>query len=74
MKQLEEKRGSKPGENRRARMLVNGPGEASEADIGIAAGKGVAILYRKGEVIKRVREDEIVQTILEEVEKFQPDA
>ncbi len=54
--------------------VVNGPGEASEADIGIAAGKGVAILYRKGEVIKRVREDEIVATILEEVEKFQPKA
>ena len=44
--------------------VVYGPGEASEADIGIAAGKGVAILYRKGEVIKRVREDEIVPTIL----------
>jgi (E)-4-hydroxy-3-methylbut-2-enyl-diphosphate synthase len=54
--------------------VVNGPGEASEADIGIAAGKGVAILYRKGEVIKRVREDEIVATILEEVEKFQPES
>ncbi|MBI1807451.1 MAG: flavodoxin-dependent (E)-4-hydroxy-3-methylbut-2-enyl-diphosphate synthase [Ignavibacteria bacterium] len=52
--------------------VVNGPGEASEADIGIAAGKGVAILYRKGEVVKRVKEEEIVQTILEEVEKFQP--
>jgi (E)-4-hydroxy-3-methylbut-2-enyl-diphosphate synthase len=50
--------------------VVNGPGEASEADIGIAAGKGVAILYRKGEVVKKVREDEIVSTILEEVEKF----
>ncbi|MBS4027768.1 MAG: flavodoxin-dependent (E)-4-hydroxy-3-methylbut-2-enyl-diphosphate synthase [Ignavibacteriales bacterium] len=53
--------------------VVNGPGEASEADIGIAAGKGVAILYRKGEVIKKVREDEIVSTILEEVEKFVPE-
>jgi len=52
--------------------VVNGPGEASEADIGIAAGKGVAILYRKGEVVKRVKESEIVATILEEVEKFQP--
>jgi (E)-4-hydroxy-3-methylbut-2-enyl-diphosphate synthase len=52
--------------------VVNGPGEASEADIGIAAGKGVAILYRKGEVIKRVKESEIVATIVEEVEKFQP--
>ncbi len=52
--------------------VVNGPGEASEADIGIAAGKGVAILYRKGEVVKKVKEEEIVSTILEEVEKFEP--
>jgi len=52
--------------------VVNGPGEASEADIGIAAGKGVAILYRKGEVVRRVKESEIVATIVEEVEKFQP--
>ena len=52
--------------------VVNGPGEASSADIGIAAGKGVGILYRKGEMIKRVKESEIVATILEEVEKFQP--
>jgi (E)-4-hydroxy-3-methylbut-2-enyl-diphosphate synthase len=52
--------------------VVNGPGEASAADIGIAAGKGVGILYRKGEMIKRVKESEIVSTILEEVEKFQP--
>jgi (E)-4-hydroxy-3-methylbut-2-enyl-diphosphate synthase len=52
--------------------VVNGPGEASAADIGIAAGKGVGILYRKGEMIKRVKESEIVATILEEFEKFQP--
>ncbi len=52
--------------------VVNGPGEASEADIGIAAGKGVGILYRKGVMIKRIREDEIVATLLEEVENFQP--
>jgi (E)-4-hydroxy-3-methylbut-2-enyl-diphosphate synthase len=52
--------------------VVNGPGEASAADIGIAAGKGVGILYRKGEMIKRVKESEIVSTILEEVAKFQP--
>ena len=52
--------------------VVNGPGEASEADIGIAAGKGVAILYRKGEVVKRVKEEDIVRTVLEEVERFQP--
>lgn len=50
--------------------VVNGPGEASAADIGIAAGKGVGILYRKGQMIKRIKENEIVSTILEEVEKF----
>ncbi len=53
--------------------VVNGPGDASSADIGIAAGKGVGILYRKGQMIKRVKEEEIVSTILEEVEKFQPE-
>lgn len=74
MKQLEEKLEGvkKPVKIAVLGCVVNGPGEASEADIGIAAGKGVAILYRKGEIVKRVREEEIVQTILEEVEKFQP--
>jgi (E)-4-hydroxy-3-methylbut-2-enyl-diphosphate synthase len=50
--------------------VVNGPGEASAADIGIAAGKGVGILYRKGEMIKRVKEEEIVTAIIQEVERF----
>jgi (E)-4-hydroxy-3-methylbut-2-enyl-diphosphate synthase len=53
--------------------VVNGPGEASEADIGIAAGKGVGILYRKGEVVRKVKESEIVDVIVEEVYKFQPE-
>ncbi len=53
--------------------VVNGPGEASEADIGIAAGKGVALLYRKGELVKRVKEEEIVRTVLDEVDRFQPE-
>jgi len=52
--------------------VVNGPGEASEADIGIAAGKGVAILYRKGQMIKKIQESEIVDTVVDEVLKFQP--
>lgn len=52
--------------------VVNGPGEASEADIGIAAGKGVGILYRKGEMIRKVKEAEIVDVIVEEVRNFQP--
>ncbi len=53
--------------------VVNGPGEASSADIGIAAGKGVGLLYRKGKMIRRIKEEEIVSTILDEVEKFQPE-
>ncbi|MGA9115680.1 MAG: flavodoxin-dependent (E)-4-hydroxy-3-methylbut-2-enyl-diphosphate synthase [Bacteroidota bacterium] len=53
--------------------VVNGPGEASEADIGIAAGKGVGILYRKGEVVRRVPESGIVDAIVEEVLNFQPE-
>jgi (E)-4-hydroxy-3-methylbut-2-enyl-diphosphate synthase len=75
MKQLEEKLEGvkKPVKIAVLGCVVNGPGEASEADIGIAAGKGVAILYRKGEVIKRVKEEEIVDTILEEVRNFQPE-
>jgi (E)-4-hydroxy-3-methylbut-2-enyl-diphosphate synthase len=53
--------------------VVNGPGEASEADIGIAAGKGVAILYRKGEVVRRIKEEEIVSALLEEIHNFVPE-
>lgn len=75
MAQLEEKLAGvkKPVKIAVLGCVVNGPGEASEADIGIAAGKGVAILYRKGEVVKRVKEEDIVNTVLEEVEKFQPE-
>lgn len=74
MKELEEKLSGikKPIKIAVLGCVVNGPGEASEADIGIAAGKGVAILYRKGEVVKKVKEEDIVSTILEEVQKFQP--
>ncbi len=54
--------------------VVNGPGEASEADIGIAAGKGVAILYRKGEVVRKIKEEEIVDVLLEEIRNFQPES
>ncbi len=53
--------------------VVNGPGEASEADIGIAAGKGVAILYRKGEMIRKIKEEEIVDVLLEEIRNFEPE-
>jgi len=47
--------------------VVNGPGEAREADIGIAAGKGVAMLYKKGETYKKIKEEDIVSEIYNEV-------
>lgn len=74
VKQLEDKLAGekKPVKIAVLGCIVNGPGEASEADIGIAAGKGVAILYRKGEMIKKLKEEEIVDTILDEVKNFQP--
>lgn len=50
--------------------VVNGPGEARKADIGIAGGKGIGILFKKGKVIKKVRERELADTIVKEVEKL----
>ena len=47
---------------------VNGPGEARGADVGIAAGKGVALLFRKGKVLRKVKEAEMVGALLEEAE------
>jgi len=48
--------------------IVNGPGEAREADVGIAAGKGVALLFRKGEVIGKVKGEQIVEALIREAE------
>jgi (E)-4-hydroxy-3-methylbut-2-enyl-diphosphate synthase len=45
---------------------VNGPGEAREADVGVAAGKGAALLFRKGKVLRRVKEGEMVAALVEE--------
>lgn len=50
--------------------VVNGPGEAREADIGIAGGKGVGLLFRKGEILRKVPENELVTALMEEIEKF----
>ena len=49
---------------------VNGPGEAREADIGIAGGDGTALLFRKGEIIKKVPQDRIVEELMAEIEKL----
>ena len=50
--------------------IVNGPGEAREADIGVAGGDGCGILFKKGEIIRKVPEEEIIPALLEEVEKL----
>jgi len=47
--------------------VVNGPGEAREADIGVAGGRGVGVLFRKGEIVRKVDEGDIVEAVLEEV-------
>ena len=50
--------------------IVNGPGEAKEADIGIAGGDGCAVLFKKGEILRKVPETEIVSELLKEIEKL----
>jgi len=52
---------------------VNGPGEAREADLGVAAGRGNGMIYREGKAIRRVSEAEIVPALLEEIERFVAD-
>ncbi len=51
---------------------VNGPGEAKEADIGIAGGDGVGILFKKGKVVKKIPREKLVDVLLGEVEKYKP--
>ncbi|NFD28901.1 flavodoxin-dependent (E)-4-hydroxy-3-methylbut-2-enyl-diphosphate synthase [Clostridium botulinum] len=50
--------------------VVNGPGEAREADIGIAGGKGEGLIFKKGEVIKKVKEKNIIDELIKEIEKM----
>lgn len=50
--------------------VVNGPGEAKEADIGIAGGDGCAVLIKKGEIIRKIKEEDIVSELLAEIEKM----
>lgn len=49
---------------------VNGPGEAREADIGIAGGNGVGLIFKKGQVIRKVPENVLVDSLMEEIEKL----
>lgn len=50
---------------------VNGPGEARQADIGIAGGTGEALLFKKGEIIRKIKEEDIVKTLLDEIDKLE---
>jgi len=50
--------------------VVNGPGEAREADIGVAGGDGVGVLFKKGKVVKKIPQEKLVAVLLEEVEKY----
>lgn len=50
--------------------VVNGPGEAREADVGIAGGKGMGVLFRKGEVVRAVPEAELVDALMEEIDRI----
>ena len=50
--------------------VVNGPGEAREADVGIAGGKGEGLLFRRGEILRKVPENELADALMEEVEKL----
>jgi (E)-4-hydroxy-3-methylbut-2-enyl-diphosphate synthase len=47
--------------------VVNGPGEAREADIGIAAGNGKGVIFKRGQIVRHVREEEMVDALLEEI-------
>lgn len=53
--------------------VVNGPGEAAEADIGIAGAKDYCIIFRKGEILRRVKADEAAQEFLKEIESLTDD-
>jgi (E)-4-hydroxy-3-methylbut-2-enyl-diphosphate synthase len=50
--------------------VVNGPGEAKEADIGVAGGDGCGVIFKKGEILRKVNEDEIVKALLDEIDKI----
>jgi (E)-4-hydroxy-3-methylbut-2-enyl-diphosphate synthase len=47
--------------------IVNGPGEAAEADIGIAGGKGEGILFSRGKILRRVPENQLLDELLLEI-------
>ena len=50
--------------------IVNGPGEAKEADLGIAGGKGEALIFKHGEIVKKIKEEDIFEELKKEIDKF----
>lgn len=67
---LEENPPSKPITVAVMGCVVNGPGEASMADVGIAGGRGAAVLFSRGEMLRKVSEDELVDELIKEVERL----
>ena len=51
--------------------VVNGPGEAREADLGIAAGKGKGVIFKRGEIVRHVQESEMVDALIEEIDAWE---
>jgi (E)-4-hydroxy-3-methylbut-2-enyl-diphosphate synthase len=50
--------------------VVNGPGEAKGADVGIAGGNGEGLVFRKGEIIRKVKETELVEELFKEIDNI----
>ena len=49
---------------------VNGPGEAREADIGVAGGKGCGLIFKQGKILKKVSEQDLIDELMKEIEKL----
>jgi (E)-4-hydroxy-3-methylbut-2-enyl-diphosphate synthase len=50
--------------------VVNGPGEAREADVGLAGGKGAGVLFRKGKIVRKIQEKDFVSILVNEIEEL----
>src|SRR6516162_1405949 len=73
MKELQERMGGRKTAVKISVLgcVVNGPGEAREADLGIAAGNGKGMIFKRGEMLRTVSEAEMVDALLEEIERWE---
>lgn len=73
MKELQERMGGRKTAVKISVLgcIVNGPGEAREADLGIAAGKGKGVIFKRGEMIRNVQESEMIDALIEEIDKWE---